>query len=154
MNLATAVPVVTSTPDAYGNALRAVSQYLRNNPQTTLVTVTNASFTTQAEFTAFSTAYTTASVSFDGTDFNFTGTGVGGGSATCGVNLKGSVTTQGFTVPVNLDYCYTGLASACDAGNSALNQSVTGQGGLSGVANLTYTYSATWAPGATTVNLQ
>jgi hypothetical protein len=46
--------------------------------------VTNASFTTQAEFTAFSTAYnsafrningTTANVSFDGTAFNFTGTG-------------------------------------------------------------------------------
>lgn len=163
VNLATTVPVVSGTPDAYGNALRAVSQYLRNNPQTTLATVTNASFTTQADFTAFSTAYntafrtingTTASVSFDGTAFNFTGTGVGGGSATCGVNLKGTVTTQGFSVPLNLDYCYTGLPGACDSGNSSLNQSVAGQGGLAGVANLAYTYSATCAPGALTVNLQ
>lgn len=165
VNLATTVPVVTGTPDAYGNALRAVSQYLRNNtPQTTLATVTNATFTTQAEFTAFSTAYntafrtingTTANVSFDGTAFNFTGTGVGGGSGTCGIKIAGSVTTAGFTVPVSFDFCYTGIqAGSCDAGNSALNQSVAGQGGLGGVANLTYTYSATCAPGATTVNLQ
>ena len=61
VNLATTVPVVSGTPDAYGNALRAVSQYLRNTPQTTLATVTNATFTTQAEFTAFSTAYNTLS---------------------------------------------------------------------------------------------
>ena len=97
---------------------------------------------------------TTASISFDGTAFNFTGTGVGGGSATCGVNLKGTVTTQGFSVPLNLDYCCTGLPGACDSGNSSLNQSVAGQGGLAGVANLAYTYSATCAPGALTVNLQ
>ncbi len=163
VNLATAVPVVTGTPDAYGNALRAVSQYLRNTPQTTLATVTNASFTTQADFTAFSTAYntafrtingTTANVSFDGSAFNFTGTGVGGGSGTCGVKITGTITTQGFTVPLNLDYCYTGLPGACDAGNSSLNQSVAGQGGLGGAANLSYTYSATCAPGALTVNLQ
>ena len=164
VNLATALPVVSGTPDAYGNALRAVSQYLRNNPQTTLATITNASFTTQADFTAFSTAYNTAfrtingtaaNVSFDGSAFNFTGTGVGGGSGTCGIKIAGSVTTAGFTVPVSFDFCYTGIqAGSCDAGNSALNQSVAGQGGLGGVANLTYTYSATCAPGATTVNLQ
>lgn len=118
MNLATALPVVTGTPDAYGNALQAVSQYLRNTPQTTLATVTNPSFTTKADFTAFSTAYNTAfrtingataSVSFDGSAFNFTGTGVGGGSGTCGVKIAGSVTTAGFTVPVNFDFCYIGL---------------------------------------------
>ena len=163
VNLATTVPVVTGTLDPYGNALRALSQYLRNTPQTTLATVTNATFTTQAEFTAFSTAYnrafrtingTTASVSFDGTAFNFTGTGVGGGSGTCGVKITGTITTQGFTVPLNLDYCYTGLPGACDAGNSSLNQSVAGQGGLGGAANLAYTYSASCAPGALTVNLQ
>ena len=65
------------------------------------------------------------------------------------------MTTAGFTVPVSFDFCTTGLqAGSCDAGNSALNQSVAGQGGVGGVANLTYTYSATCAPGATTVNLQ
>ena len=164
VNLATTVPVVTGTADAYGNALRALSQYLRNTPQTTLAAVTNASFTTQAEFTAFSTAYntafrtingTTANVSFDGNAFNFTGTGVGGGTGSCGVNIRGAVTTAGFTVPVSFDFCYTGIqAGSCDAGNSALNQSVAGQGGLGGAVNLTYTYSATCAPGALTVNLQ
>ncbi len=164
VNLATTVPVVSGTPDAYGNALRALSQYLRNTPQTTLATVTNASFTTQADFTAFSTAYnsafrtingTTASVSFDGTAFNFTGTGVGGGSGTCGVNVNGSISNAGFVVPVSFDFCYTGLpAGSCDAGNTALNQSVAGQGGLGGAANLNYIYSAICAPGALTVNLQ
>ena len=142
----------------------AVSQYLRNTPQTALATITTASLTKKAEFTAFSTACntifatingTTSRVSFDGTAFNFTGTGVGGGSGTCGVTIAGSVTTAGITVPVSFDFCYTGIqAGSCDAGNAALNQSVAGQGGLGGAANLNYTYSATCAPGATTVNLR
>lgn len=163
VNLATSVPVLSGAADAYGNALRAISQYLKENSGKTLATITTASFTNQADLTAFSTAYTTAyrningstvSVSFDGAAFNIAGTGVGGGSGTCGINLKGTITTQGFTVPLNIDYCYTGLPGACDGGNSSLNQSVAGQGGIAGAANLVYSYSATCAPGALTVNLR
>lgn len=61
-----------------------------------------------------------------------------GGSGTCGVKIAGSVTTAGFTVPVSFDFCNTGLqAVSCDAGNSALNQSVAGQGGLGGAVRPT-----------------
>ena len=164
VNLATTVPVVTGTTNAYGNALKGISQYLRDNTTKTLATVTTSSFTSSADFAAFGTAYsaafnkingTSVTYSFDGTAFNVSGTGAGGGTGTCGVNLKGSVTTAGFTVPLNIDYCLAGIqAGSCTSGNASLNQTLAGQGGITGATNLVYTYSAACAAGALTITLK
>ena len=164
VNLATTLPVVSGTTNAYGNALKGISQYLRDNPTRTLATVTTSSFTSSADFAAFGTAYsaafnringTSVSYSFDGTAFNISGTGAGGGTGTCGVNLKGSATVAGFTVPLNIDYCFAGIqAGSCTSGNASLNQSLAGQGGITGVTNLVYTYSAACTAGALTVTLK
>ena len=164
VNLATTLPVVSGTTNAYGNALKGISQYIRDNGTKTLATVTTSSFITSADFAAFGTAYSTAfnkingtnvTYSFDGAAFNVSGTGAGGGTGTCGVNLKGSVTTAGFTVPLNLDYCLAGIqAGSCTAGNASLNQSLAGQGGIAGATNLVYTYSAACAAGALSIALK
>jgi hypothetical protein len=160
VNLATTEPAVTGTTNDYGKALKAVSQYLKDNPTQTLATVTNATFT--SNLTAFGTAYsaafssingTTVTMAFDGTAFNIGGTGAGGGSGTCGVTMTGTVTAQGYTVPLNLSYCVTGLQGSCDSGNSSLSQAVAGQGGAAGAANLQYSYSATCPAGAITFNI-
>lgn len=160
VNLATTEPNVTGTANEYGKALKAVSQYLKDNPTQTLATITNADF--KNSLTTFGTAYsaafksingTTVTMSFDGSVFNVGGTGAGGGSGTCGVTVTGTVSAQGFTVPLNLSYCVKGLQGTCDSGNSALSQSVTGQGGVTGAANLQYSYSATCPAGAITINI-
>lgn len=160
VNLATTEPTVTGTANDYGKALKAVSQYLKDNPTQTLATITNADF--KNSLSAFGTAYsaafksingTTVTMNFDGSVFTIGGTGSGGGSGTCGVTVTGTVTAQGFTVPLNLSYCVKGLQGTCDSGNSALSQSVTGQGGVTGAANLQYSYSATCPAGAVTINI-
>lgn len=161
VNLATTVPAVTGTTNAYGQSLQAVSRYLKDNPTKTLATITNAVFTNAGDLTLFNTAYNKAladvgspmRVNFDGTAFNISGTGAGGGSGTCGVTVTGTVSAQGFTVPLNLSYCVRGLQGTCDAGNSSLSQAVAGQGGMVGAANLKYNYSATCPAGALTFNI-
>lgn len=160
VNLATTEPTVTGTTNDYGKALKAVSQYLKDNPTQTLATITNATFTN--DLTAFGTAYnaafkningTTVTMNFDGTAFNIGGTGAGGGSGTCGVTMTGTVTAQGYTAPLNVSYCVKGLQGACDSGNSSLRQAVAGQNGATGAANLQYSYSATCPAGAITFNI-
>lgn len=163
VNLATTVPVVTGTQNDYGKVLAAISQYLRSN-SVTLATLTNTAFS-NAQWDDFSAAFTTAyrvavpqstiTFSFNGNTINVGGTGAGGGSGTCGVNVQGTVTTNGFTIPLNLDYCIRGIAAgSCTSGNASLNQALSGQQGLAGAANLTYTYATTCAANAFTINLQ
>ncbi len=163
VNLVNSVPVVTSgTTDPYGQVLRALSQYFKDN-NVTLATYTTTPFTA-AQWTAFTTtfnsAYKTANpagtvtFSFDGTGVVVAGTGVGGGTGSCGVNVSGTIAASGFTVPLNINYCITGLAGSCSADNATLSTGVAGQGGLVGAANLKYTYSASCAAGATTITLK
>ncbi|HYC41706.1 MAG TPA: hypothetical protein VEB70_01825 [Noviherbaspirillum sp.] len=163
VNIATTLPSVTGTTDAYGQVLRGVSKYMQTQGKT-LETVINTTFTAD-QLAAFSSAFNSAyasinpgsavTFSFDSNGFNVTGTGAGGGTGTCGVNVQGTVSAQGFTVPLNINYCITGIAAgSCGTGNASLSQALAGQSGLAGAANLTYTYASTCAAGAFTVNLQ
>lgn len=150
VDLTTTTPVVTGTTNAYGNALKAISQYLKDN-STTLGAITTQTMT-QAQWGTFSgkfsTAYKTAtgqtvSYSIDGGSITtsvtgsngqtttttvtpggttVTGSGAGGGSGTCGVSMQGSYTFGGMTMPIALDYCVSGIQASCDAGNSSLAQ--------------------------------
>lgn len=163
VNLAASAPTVGNGANAYGKVLQGVAQYL-NTQNLTLQTFTNASFTAQqwTNFSAnFSAAYnainpnSAVSFSFDGTAFNIAGTGAGGGSGTCGIRAQGTISTQGITVPIDINYCISGIAAgSCTSGNSSLSQALSGQGGVQGAANLNYSYSATCASGAIAINLQ
>ncbi len=163
VDLTTTLPSVSGTVNAYGQALRAMSQYLQTQ-NVSLQSIVNTSFTA-SQLSAFSAAYTSAyqtinpgtavTFSFDGTAFNIGGTGVGGGSGTCGINVTGSMSTQGVTVPINLNYCISGIAAgSCASGNSTLSQALAGQSGIAGAANLSYAYSSACAAGAIGINLQ
>ena len=163
INLATTTPVVTGSLNDYGKALAGVSQYLKLNSGTTLQSLVGTQFTA-TQLAAFApkwnAAYAAAvpgsnvTFSFDGSAFNIGGTGVGGGTGTCGVNVQGTITSNGFTLPLNNNYCINGIAAgSCTSGNAALSQGISGLGGIAGAANLTYTYSATCAPGALTFNI-
>ena len=162
VNLATTLPQVTGTTNAYGESLRALSRYMADNGRT-LATVTNSVFANVGDMTAFNTLYNEAlakngssmRVSFTATGFNISGTGVGGGSGSCGVNVSGTVTANGFTVPLNINYCVTGIeAGSCASGNSTLSQALSGQQGMVGAANLAYSFAASCAAGAFAINLQ
>lgn len=162
VNLATTLPQVTGTTNAYGDSLRALSRYMADNNRT-LATITNAAFANAGDLTAFNTLYNNAliavgspvRVNFTATGFNLAGTGAGGGSGTCGVNVQGTVTANGFTVQLNVNYCVTGIAAgSCTSGNSSLSQALGGQQGIVGAANLQYAFSASCAAGAFTINLQ
>ncbi len=162
VNLATTLPQVTGTTNAYGDSLRALSRYLADNNRT-LATITNAVFANAGDLTTFNTLYNNAliavgspvRVNFTATGFNLSGTGAGGGSGTCGVNVQGTVSANGFNVPLNLNYCVSGIAAgSCASGNSSLSQALGGQQGIVGAANLQYTYSAACPAGAFAINLQ
>jgi hypothetical protein len=169
-NLLTTLPnVSTGTTQAYGQVLRAMSQYVATQVRTTptfnlerLINLMGTASSFNAAFqTAFSTAFTTVNpagqtltFAFNGAGITIGGTGAGGGSGTCGVGVTGNVSTQGFTVPVNFNYCISGIAAgSCAAGNSSLNQAVSGQQGLVGGVNLQYSYSASCAAGAINITL-
>jgi hypothetical protein len=168
-NLLTTLPNVnTGTTQAYGQVLRAMSQYVATQVGTTptfnfeqlmglLGTSSTLNSTTQAAFTAaFNTINPgqTLTFAFNGSGITIGGTGVGGGSGTCGVGVSGNITTMGITVPLNLNYCISGIAAgSCSSGNTSLNQTLSGQQGLVGGVNLNYTYSASCAAGAININL-
>lgn len=162
VNLTTAMPAVTGTMNDYGKVLAGMSKYLQVN-NASLQSVINTPYTA-AQLTLFTQNFNTAyaqafpgspiTFNFDGSAFNIGGTGVGGGTGTCGVAVSGSVTVGPTTVPLNLSYCVTGIAAgSCAAGNSSLAQTLGAQGGLAGGVNLAYTFSATCAPGAININL-
>ncbi len=157
------LPVVSGSINTYGQVLRGLSQYLSTN-NVTLQSFTTTAYTTQ-QWTAFTSLYNAAyktsnpngtlTFNFNGSGLEIGGSGAGGGSGTCGVKVSGNVVTSGITVPLNFNYCVTGIAAgSCDAGNSSLSQSLAGQGGLVGGVSLTYTYSSTCAAGATTIALK
>jgi len=161
VNLATTLPVVTGTTNAYGESLRALSHYMKDNGRT-LAMVTNAVFANAGDLSAFNTLYNNAlaksgssiRVNFTANGFNISGTGVGGGTGTCGVHVQGTVTAGGFIVPLSLDYCVSGIAAAsCTSGNATLSQAVSNQQGMVGAANLAYSYAPTCAAGAFAINL-
>lgn len=152
VNLATTTPTVSGTMNDYGKVLAGVSKYMQLN-NVTLPTLVNSSFTS-AQWTsfsgAFSTAYNTANpgstmtYSFAGNSATIGGSGVGGGTGTCGVNVSGSMSVAGVTMPLNLDYCIKGIAAgSCGAGNSTLAQALSGQSGIVGAVNIAYKYSET-----------
>ena len=155
VDLATTLPAVTGTTNDYGKVLAALSKYLQQNSKTLATLVGTALSNTDwtAFSTPFSAAYTAAngtvvSYAFDGSAFAIAGTGAGGGSGTCGVSATG--TAAG--LPINLNYCVTGIAAgSCSAGNASLNSALSGAS-TPGVS-LTYTYSSACAAGATTIAL-
>ena len=151
VNLATTVPAIGGTVNDYGRVLAGISTYLQINGvslQTLISTALNEAQSVQFS-TSFTNAYNTANpghpitFSFNGNTLNVSGTGSGGGAGSCGVNVRGTVTVGGTSVPLNLDYCITGIAAgSCNSGNASLSQALTSQQGLAGTANLAYTYSA------------
>ena len=162
VNLATTLPQVTGTTNAYGDSLRALSRYMADNGKT-LATVTNAVFANAGDLSTFNTLYNDAlaksgssmRVTFTANGFNISGSGAGGGTGTCGVNVQGTITAGGYTVPLDLNYCVTGIAAgSCTSGNASLSQALNSQQGVVGAANLAYTYAAACAAGAFTITLQ
>lgn len=164
VDLATTVPVVTGSVNDYGRALAGLSTYLQQSGVTLQTLLTTALSNAQsAQFsTAYTSAYNTANpghpitFTFNGNVLNVSGTGAGGGGGSCGVNINGTFTASGTTVPLNLDYCVTGIAaSSCNAGNGSLSQALTSQQGVAGAANLVYTYTASCvANPVVTIHLQ
>ncbi|MBC7381168.1 MAG: hypothetical protein H7346_27535 [Burkholderiaceae bacterium] len=157
INLVTTMPAVTGTTNAYGQMLRAVSQYVANGG--TLNTFLN--WTSPSSFqVAFSNAYgtingTPVTFTFNANGVTISGSGAGGGSGTCGVAAHGTATVGGTTVPIDFNYCVNGIAAgSCSAGNSSLSQGLSAAGGATGAVNLTYTYSASCAAGATIITLK
>ena len=159
VTLGTDLPVVTGVSNAYGKALIAVSQYLKDNPGQTLAAVTTASFKNSADFTNWGNLYTAAynkvngtniKLTFDGSAFGITGTGAGGGSATCGISQKGAFNLAGLSVPFSFDYCVSGLSGACDSGNQSLNQALSAANTSAGV-NATTVYGPTCVAGAISI---
>lgn len=164
VNLATTLPSVTGSLNTYGEVLKGISQYLKENNGKTLATITNADFTkNQTDLTEFNklinqslkNSGSSMTITYTTTGVVFGNTGAGGGSGTCGVNVTGSVTAAGFSVPLNINYCVEGiLGGSCESGNSSLSQALAGQGGVVGAADIKYTYSAACAAGAFKVTLQ
>jgi hypothetical protein len=163
-NLLTTLPTVSGTVNDYGRVLRAVSKYVQNRGGAYTfdrfiddALVANTFTGLQGNFSSAFNAINpgqTLTFAFNGSGITIGGTGVGGGSGTCGVGVTGSITTQGITVPLNLDYCISGIAAgSCTSGNSSLSQALSGQQGLVGGVNLNYSYSASCAAGAFNINL-
>jgi len=174
VNIATALPATTGTANAYGQILKAVSQYVASgNTLASFITFTSPT-TIQV---AFNSAYATANgvtVSFNlggtttgtgtgtgtgstgggtGSTGGGTGTGTGTGSSaqSCGITVagSGSVTASGMSIPFTLPatkVCVTGVpAASCTAGNAQLQSAAAGGATPSGNYTLSYTYS--YAPG-------
>lgn len=178
VNIATTSPTLGTGANSYGKALQGVSQYVASggtlssfvswsNPagiSGSYSTAYNAANGGSTTFTFSTTTGTggsavtgTGTISGAGTGtVVVTGTGAGGGTASCAVSVSGSVTAQGLTVPINAKFCYRGLQSAaeCTSGNSSISQSLSGQSGLVGVANLNYAYSSDCTGAQVTIDLK
>lgn len=153
-------PVVSGETNAYGKVLAGLSKYMQFE-NVDLSSLVNAAFTS-AQWTAFSGTYSNAynaanpgtniTYTFSGDTLSISGTGVGGGTGTCGINLSGTVTSNGTTVPVNQNYCLSGIpAGSCTQSNASLSEALNGQQGVTG--NLTTTYSTTCAANALAIQL-
>lgn len=158
-----ATPVVTGTTNAYGKVLAALSRYMQDQNMA-LPALVNTTFT-DAQWTTFSGTFSNAykaanpgsniTYTFTGNNLVVGGTDVGGGAGTCGVHVAGTVSASGITVPINMDYCISGIAAgSCTSGNSSISQAMNAQQGVAGAANLTYTYSTTCAAGGFNITLK
>ncbi len=158
-NLITTLPAVTGTTNDYGRVLRAMSQHVKNlgagltfeqymAQMLTAATFTGMQANFAAAFNAINGTGSPLTFAFNGAGLTISGTGAGGGSGTCGVSAVGNV--QG--IPINFNYCVTGLAGQCVGNNLSLNTALAGAA-AAGV-NLTYTYSNSCAPGATPIVIQ
>lgn len=177
VNIATTAPALGSGANSYGKALQGVSKFVANggtlsgfiawtDPNGLQASYTVAYNAANGGSTTFSFSGTasngstvtgTGSVGSGGTGtVTVSGTGAGGGSATCAVAVNGSVTASGFSVPVNYKFCVRGLQTAdqCSSGNASLSQAITSQQGLSGAANLTYTYGTDCTGSQFDINLK
>ena len=154
-------PVVTGNTNAYGKVLAGLSKYMQFENKT-LAALVNSSFSA-AEWTTFSGTFSNAykaanpgtniSYTFNGDTLSISGTGSGGGSGTCGIGVSGTVTVNGTPVPINQNYCLSGIAAgSCTQGNSSISQAINQQG-VTGTANLAYTYATTCAANALAINL-
>lgn len=155
VNITATAPVVSGSTNAYGQVLRAVSQFVANgNSLGTLLSFSSPT-TLQA---ALSSAFQT----INGTPVTFsfssgsaapaptTPPAQGSPSAqSCGITVSGSgsVTAQGFTVPFNLPatrICVTNVpAASCTAGNTGLQSLASAAATPAGSYSLTYNYSYT-----------
>lgn len=130
--LTTLPDVTTTTPNDYGRALRALSQYLANNPTVKLSDLVNTAMASST-FTAFSVSYSSAyntingrpiTVSFNGGNvITVSGTGTGTtGTARCGL----AIGLSGANVA---NICYVGAftAAECSSSNAELAAAVAEQ---------------------------
>jgi hypothetical protein len=158
-NLLTTLPVVTGTTNDYGRVLRAMSKHVQNlgsgltfeqymGQMFTAANLASMQTNFSVAFNAINGAGSPLTFAFNGAGITIAGTGVGGGSGTCGVGVNGNV--QG--IPVNFNYCVTGLVGQCVGDNISLNTALAGAA-AAGV-NLTYTYSNSCSPGATPIVIQ
>ena len=164
INLSTTLPTVTGTVNSYGEVLKAISQYMKDNSGKTLSTITNAEFAkSSVDFLQFNTSInqalkdsgSTISLTYSETGVSVGNTGTGGGTGTCGVRASGNIVASGFNVPIDINYCVEGIAGgSCESGNSTLSQALSGQSNVAGAVNLKYDYSKTCAPGALKITLQ
>ncbi len=155
VDLATTVPTVSGSLDAYGKVLAGISRYLKDN-SVALSTLTGTALS-NAQWTAFSGTFATAynaanpgtpvTYSFDGSKMVISGTGAGGGAGTCGVTVNGIISS----IPVSQNICVNGIAAgSCTSANASLAGSLPN---IPGATSLTYTYSPTCASGATVITL-
>ncbi len=148
-NLVTTVPSVTGTTNAYGQILRAVSQYVASGG-------TLNTFLTWTSPTSFSGSFSTAYGLINGVSytFNFNANGVttgnvnvGGGAGTCGVNVKGTVSTGGFSAPVDTTICLTGIPEgSCTDTSQNVTQSISSNAAFASWSNLTVKTSGSCTP--------
>lgn len=177
VNIATAVPAVSGTTNAYGQILKAVSQYVANgNTLASFITFTSPT-TIQVAFNSAYAAANGATVSFNlgsttastgtgtgtgtvpgtgtGTGTGGTGTGTGTGtgssSASCGITVAGSgtVVASGFTVPFTLPATKVCVTGVPAASCTAGNAQLqsAAAGGATPSGNYTLSYTYSYAPG-------
>lgn len=131
-NILTTVPSVTGTLNDYGRSLRALSQYLANNPGVSLNSLMSTPMASST-FGAFSVSYGSAyntingqpiTVAFNGGNvITISGVGTGtAGTAQCGL----AVSVSGVNA---INICYVGLLSAaeCTSSNAELAAAAAAQ---------------------------
>ena len=146
------LPIVTGSTNSHGKVLAALSKYMQLN-SVTLPTLIGATFNTAqsgAVASAFTAAYNAANpgspltYAFTGNTASIAGTGLGGGTGSCGVNVTGTVSVSGYTAPLSMEICFTGIAlGSCAANNPVLAQALNSQQGLAKANNLAYSYAPT-----------
>jgi len=159
-NLNTTLPVVTGEGiNDYGRILRAFSQVLVDFDETLAQFLDfDLEPVTHEDLAGFAGELAAAYLTINGISISFNFDGIviggvagGGGSGTCGIHVVGTITSGLTTVPLNANFCVTGLVGSCDSGNATISSALAGA--LAGGAELAYTFSPTCADGATVIAL-